>query len=228
MSKTPYVNKEDKGYSDNFFKRHYPATVTAMESIIPILEQSGLFGDPARIYSAVDFGCGLGGSLEALVRNGTEVVLGVDGWWVNPEHVVIEDFLHLDINQRVDLGQIFGLVICLEVAEHLPPESALVLVENLVQHGARILFSGAIPGQGGHGHVNEQWPEYWAELFAAYDYYPVDIIREPLWNNLEVQFWYIQNTLMYVSKKKLRDMNLMHLVTDKVQRRVHPQCRVKL
>jgi len=37
---------------------------------------------------------------------------------------------------------------------------ALQIIDN-------VLFSAAIPNQGGTGHINEQWQEYWAEKFYA-------------------------------------------------------------
>jgi hypothetical protein len=29
-----------------------------------------------------------------------------------------------------------------------------------------VLFSAAIPFQGGVGHINEQWPDYWVKYFS--------------------------------------------------------------
>jgi len=63
-----------------------------------------------------------------------------------------------------------GLVLCLEVAEHLPPESADTLCDTLasaVAPGGWLLFSAATPGQGGSGHLNEQPHAYWVEKLAA-------------------------------------------------------------
>jgi hypothetical protein len=53
----------------------------------------------------------------------------------------------------------FDLALCLEVAEHLPAAAGDSLVRRLASVGARILFSAAIPGQGGRNHVNEKWPQ---------------------------------------------------------------------
>ena len=50
-------------------------------------------------------------------------------------------------------------------------------VESLARHGDTILFSAAVPGQGGTHHVNEQWPSYWAEKFAKAGYGVYDVIR---------------------------------------------------
>jgi 2-polyprenyl-3-methyl-5-hydroxy-6-metoxy-1,4-benzoquinol methylase len=63
--------------------------------------------------------------------------------------------------QPLDLEKEFDLVVSLEVAEHLPASAADQFVNTLVKHGKKILFSAAIPGQGGQDHLNEQWPDYW-------------------------------------------------------------------
>jgi 2-polyprenyl-3-methyl-5-hydroxy-6-metoxy-1,4-benzoquinol methylase len=58
------------------------------------------------------------------------------------------------------------LAICLEVMEHIPEEDAGSVLDNLCQMADTIIFSAAIPGQGGHGHINCQYKEYWLALFT--------------------------------------------------------------
>jgi 2-polyprenyl-3-methyl-5-hydroxy-6-metoxy-1,4-benzoquinol methylase len=60
------------------------------------------------------------------------------------------------LDSPLDLGRAFDLVISLEVAEHLPESAADAFIDSLVRHGDVILFSAAIPFQGGHRHINEQ------------------------------------------------------------------------
>jgi hypothetical protein len=60
-----------------------------------------------------------------------------------------------------------------------------------------VVFSAAAPGQGGNGHTNEQWPEYWSELFARRGYEAVDCLREVFWNDGAVEWWYSQNLLLF-------------------------------
>ena len=59
-----------------------------------------------------------------------------------------------------------------------------------------IAWSAAIPGQGGHGHVNERWPTYWAELFKAHGYVLADPWRDALWDDPDVEPWYAQNLVL--------------------------------
>lgn len=59
------------------------------------------------------------------------------------------------------------VVLCLEVAEHIQDHlSALVVksIWNNCEPGGFVVFSAAQPGQGGVGHINCRYPEYWANL----------------------------------------------------------------
>ena len=95
----------------------------------------------------------------------------------------------LNLQNPFQINRRFDLVMTLEVAEHLPDTAAANFVESLTQLGPVILFSAAVPFQGGTGHVNEKWPDYWANLFSKHAYVPIDCIREKVWNNPDVQIW---------------------------------------
>jgi hypothetical protein len=66
-----------------------------------------------------------------------------------------------------------------------------------------VLFSAAIPFQGGTHHVNEQWPDYWVEYFHRHDYVPVDCLRKKIWHHEHIEWWYIQNVLLFVDQQYL-------------------------
>ena len=108
-----------------------------------------------------------------------------------------------DLRTPFTLNRKFDLAICLETAEHLPESSSDVLVSNLVSHADRILFSAAVPGQGGQNHINEQWPEYWEAKFAVHGFYFQDTIRPLIWTNPKVEWWYRQNIFLVERKKPL-------------------------
>src|SRR5262249_16591961 len=76
--------------------------------------------------------------------------------------------------------------ISLEVAEHLSESAAESFVANLVLHAPAVLFSAAIPFQGGDHHVNERFPSYWAQKFAHHRYRPIDLIRPEIWEDESV------------------------------------------
>jgi hypothetical protein len=114
------------------------------------------------------------------------------------EYLVIEN---TDLEQPITEDDQFDLAICLEVAARLSAGRAESLVDDLCRLSQRVLFSAAIPGQGGKGHVNEQWQTYWAHLFARKGYVPLDIVRPRIWDNSAIKFWYKQNTLLFCSKE---------------------------
>ena len=66
-----------------------------------------------------------------------------------------------------------------------------------------MLFSAAIPFQGGTHHVNEQWPEYWVKRFHDRGYAVIDCLRQKIWHNDNVEWWYAQNILMFVQREHL-------------------------
>jgi len=81
-------------------------------------------------------------------------------------------------------------------------------VENLVNLSDIILFSAAIPNQGGDRHVNEQWPSYWVKKFKERGYVAIDPIRGAMEKIQAVQPFYIQNLLIYVKADAEWPMNL--------------------
>ena len=66
-----------------------------------------------------------------------------------------------------------------------------------------ILFSAAIPYQGGMGHINENWVEYWHEKFVKNHFHCFDIFRPKFWNDPRVIWYYRQNCLLYVTAEKV-------------------------
>jgi SAM-dependent methyltransferase len=155
--------------------------------------------DPKNV---IDIGCGAGAWLSVFAEHGVTDFLGVDGDFVprNVLQIPPERFVAFDLSGPYRSHRRFDLVTSLEVAEHLPPECAASFVDSLVRLGPAVLFSAAIPGQGGTEHVNEQWQSYWAGLFQRHDYIPVDCVRRTIWDNRDVAWWYSQNTLLYCER----------------------------
>ena len=86
----------------------------------------------------------------------------------------------------------------LEVAEHLPGEAADGFIRSLTSFSDCVLFSAAIPHQGGVDHLNEQWPEYWERRFSDAGFVAVDCLRPRFWNRQGVEWWYLQNMFVFV------------------------------
>lgn len=154
--------------------------------------------------SVVDVGCGTGAWLSVFAEKGLDI-FGVDGQWVDTSKIFIpaDHFRAVDLAEPFSLGETADLAMSLEVAEHIPAARAAAFVQNLTDIAPVVLFSAAIPHQGGTGHVNEQWPAYWAVLFKERGYVPVDCIRPRVWEDERVRYWYAQNTLVFVKEGEL-------------------------
>lgn len=151
--------------------------------------------------SIVDFGCGIGTFLNVFKKAGVTNVLGLDGKWVNKEllykYISKKEFIEVDLEKPIKLENKFDLAISLEVAEHLSEASAKTFVSNLVSSSNRVVFSAAIPNQGGQNHINEQPLSYWEGLFIEHGYELHDCLRPILWNNEKVFSWYKQNIVLF-------------------------------
>lgn len=152
------------------------------------------------VNSVLDVGSGLGTWLAVFRDHGVSDIAGLDGSNVDASLMQVppQNFQVQDLRFPFDLHRKFDLVICLEVAEHLPESCAEKFVASLCRHSDHIVFSAAIPGQGGQNHINEQWPAYWRSLFAKQGYFMRDAIRPAIWDNPEVDVWYRQNMFVYV------------------------------
>jgi SAM-dependent methyltransferase len=161
--------------------------------------------------SVLDVGCGTGTWLKVACDLGAHEIYGLDADYVTPDklHIPENTFRATDLSKEFDLDKSFDLVLSLEVAEHLPEDAAETFIESLCKHAGVILFSAAIPGQGGQNHLNEQWPAYWHSHFKKYGFDMYDLIRPYFWEDEEVDWWYRQN--MFIVSKPDHPLVANHL-----------------
>jgi SAM-dependent methyltransferase len=194
------VSEQPKAaYTSAFFDDVAYGTRESAQTVVPLV--NGLL----RPASVLDVGCATGTWLAEWRGVGVSDVLGIDGNYVDRTALLIpvDQFEPVDLRRPFSLGRKFDLVQTLEVAEHLDEACADTFVESLSRHGDTVLFSAAIPGQGGTHHVNEQWPSYWAEKFAAAGYTAYDVIRPRIWTDSRVLYWYKQNILLFARGRVL-------------------------
>ena len=192
-------NNSDALYNDGFFESLKNINLSQAKAIVPII------CNLVDFESAVDFGCGVGCWLRAFQDyRYLEKIHGLDGEWLRGKELLIDEnnVEYVDLSEHIELKEKYDLVISLEVAEHLPAASADSFVDNLTLAGDVILFSAAIPYQGGTGHINEQWPDYWDKKFYERGFVCFDVVRPLCWDDDNAGI-YRQNIFLYVHKSKI-------------------------
>ena len=201
-------------YNEAFYTAQMQGSYGSAVKILPYIQKY------IDVENVIDVGCGVGTWLKAWKDIKPDIkIFGIDGNQVSQELFMIstQHYQCVDLtqnahkilknipitNKKMGGGKPFTLSQSLEVAEHLDARYAENFVLLLTSLSDVVLFSAAIPNQGGTHHVNEQPPIYWAELFAKYDYVCLDYIRMQIWNNPEIESWYRQNTLVFVHKQHL-------------------------
>lgn len=189
-------------YNHQFYVNRDNDTRYAASKILSLVD--GLF----KISSVVDVGCGVGTWLKmmkniAFGRGENIVIDGYDGDYVRDYLVINEDSFHgVDLEKRIVIKKKYDLCISLEVAEHLSQKRADSFVEDLCKMSDVILFSAATKYQGGDSHINEQRLDYWIIKFQNNGYKCIDCIRDKIWNDENIQFWYKQNIVIFINSSK--------------------------
>ena len=179
-------------YDDAFFNSTTPGSLAAAKVIVPLLIE---FVEPR---SVVDIGCGRGAWLKVFAEHGVERLCGIDG--SSRDLTFLGEgvrFIEANLGSDFIIPGVYDLAVCVEVAEHLPAARSRYLVEQLTAAAPLVAFSAAIPSQGGLGHINEQWPSYWCNLFEEQGFKLVDPIRPLIRNDASVPWWYRQNLMLF-------------------------------
>ncbi|MHA2313490.1 MAG: class I SAM-dependent methyltransferase [Candidatus Thorarchaeota archaeon] len=144
-----------------------------------------LVGEYGRFESSLDLGAGDGYYSHVLAEMGTgAIAIEVSEEALTAMTEQTQGIVH-DLRDPLDLGMRFKLVLCLEVAEHLPLSAADILCESIAKHcGGLLLFTAAPPGQGGHGHCNLQPFEFWKNRLESHG-----VIFDPHWTAGIKQAW---------------------------------------
>jgi len=194
--------KEFTSYGEAFFAGQKDLSYKSAQQVVPIVQQF------VPIRSVCDVGCGVGTWLRAFLDAGVQDIVGLDGYYVDKNLLEIPDsaFHEADLRQPLRLDRSFDIAMSIEVAEHLPESRSISFVEDLTRLAPVVLFSAAIPRQGGTAHINEQWQSHWAAIFAQYDFATCDVLRPIIWNNADIARWYRQNIFLFCRRDFLPEV----------------------
>ena len=188
-------------YGEDFYEGMIDSNLASARALLPHVFAY------VKPTSVVDVGCGQGLWLRAFMEAGIQDIDGFDGAYVERDrlHIPQERFHATNLEENIRLARTYDMAVCLEVAEHVSDAKSRQLIESLTNAAPVVLFSAAIPGQGGVHHVNEQWPDYWRVRFEERGYIPVDCLRMKVWNDERVMFFYAQNIMFYVRNDALEN-----------------------
>ncbi|KAI9004553.1 hypothetical protein DFJ74DRAFT_693703 [Hyaloraphidium curvatum] len=159
---------------------------------------AGMAGFLLRLFppgcEVLDLGAGVGqyGHYFAQ-RNASFSWRGVDGALNGPEFT--RGFVaHAELSVPIAVrSEPFDWVMSLEVAEHLPKKAEPVFLDNVARHAAcGAVISWAVPGQGGHGHLNERPASYVAERMKELGF--VDVPEATADARKAAKYWWLQRT----------------------------------
>lgn len=178
-------------YSRKFYDAIRPGVQSSAAVVVPMLVER------YAPKTVIDVGCGEGWWGYEFAKHDIDV-RGFDGDYIEG-HCEIP-FTAVDLSRPGSLTGLDGadMVVCLEVAEHLPPERGESFISELCDLAPVVVFSAAIPGQGGVNHVNCQWQTWWAAKFQDRGRLTSRFLVESLWSDERVEPWYRQNLFVAV------------------------------
>lgn len=110
---------------------------------------------PELIY---DFGCGFGEYIKVINKDIGIECIGFEGM---PDKRAYENIIQADLSLPLKLERKSDISISLEVGEHIPKEYEDIFIDNICNNTKDIaIFSWAVVGQGGEGHINCRDNEY--------------------------------------------------------------------
>ena len=161
----------------------------------------------------LDIGCGLGDLVMMSRQLGIEAY-GVDQLVTDDKYRWNEDwYFHHDLRQPFSLSQfadvsVVNLVLCWEVAEHIPDNNINVFCDTVCNHLERdtnsiLAFTAAHPGQGGTEHISARPAVFWKDQFNSRGLTFLDEKTARLallWSNIGSPLWWLASNLMIFEK----------------------------
>jgi SAM-dependent methyltransferase len=148
---------------------------------------------PTLVY---DFGCGYGEYIKNISELGIEAI----GFEAYPNKKIYKNIEKLDLSIPVVLKRSADISISLEVGEHIPVEFEQIFIDNICNNTKNtVIFSWAVEGQGGDGHINCRNNDYIISEMAKRGFMFDPSILE-IRKNFNSNHWFY-NTAMLFHKK---------------------------
>jgi len=193
--------KQEKFLFDHLRDQSYDAA----KKIIPVLLE--IIDLPS---SVLDLGGGTGGWCAAFKEQGVSEIYCIDHPTARESKLLVEqsEFEACDLDEELPTVRDVDLALCIEVMEHLPPERATRAIEYLAECSELIVFSAAVPRQGGTGHINERWPTYWETVFKDLGYDCFDCVRPAIIKKSNIPYWIRQNIRIFATPERASKLPL--------------------
>lgn len=163
-------------------------------------------GGRVDLASVCEVGCGAGGVLAAALRAGAQRVVGIERFappaasLLLPEASLrIADYLAADgLDPAVLAGEgPHGLVVCLGIAQLVPPQALPGFLDALLAAGEAVLFSVPIPGQGGDPAAPGLFLGEVQRVFGKRGCWMDDFFRPLAWADRQVPLWARQGLVLF-------------------------------
>jgi hypothetical protein len=175
-----WYHENTSGRNLDFMSRNYPESIVHQQTVTKSLdkidydtvwEEEKPMADRLAVWikdkiqpkKVVDIGCGPGIHVYALRENDIEAY----GYDTDDRVIGKENLQQLSM---FDLKDPADLVLCFEVAEHIKAKLSHDIIDSIIRNiekNGRLIWTAAQPGQGGVGHINCQYKDYWSEKFLA-------------------------------------------------------------
>ena len=190
------------------FKSSIERNHAAAKRIVPVVAE--IVGFP---NSVVDLGGGAGNwckAFKVFEDMGVKQVTSIDNPSVRSEDLLIseDNCVRCNLDKELPPVRTCDLAMSIEFAEHVPLHRSEAVVNFLTRSSSVVLFSAAIPRQGGIGHINEQRPDFWRKLFEDRGFQMVDAVRCHFLFNNNIRPFLRQNIYLYIAPNKVSELSI--------------------